>query len=379
MRLRLIAALACCMPAAGNAEADAAPVRVSSHAMVHTCCTPPAMQESIFAEARASGAEFIRVDIELGGIFTAPEAAPDWRGLDRIIELARRHDLRVLGLILSVPAYLSSCPERGETAPLCPPTDPAEFGRLAGEVAAHAGGSIGHWEILNEPDADWAFKGTPEDYARMLSASYESIKTRVPEAQVLMGGVERPGEGRWIERMLATPGARAIRRFDIANIHARGKLTDLPRYVRGWRARLAAHGFRGPLWVTEHGYPADPAVQRDPAHQSADASQASYLSLSVPTLARAGARQVFVTLRDNLWGEYLSEGLVYIDVHQPHYPAARRVAFDAVRGLAGLGPAEPPPPPPAPVAPQEQPPPATLGGTLRALAELIRGWALQGG
>jgi hypothetical protein len=84
---------------------------------------------------------------------------------------------------------------------------------------------------------------------------------------------------------------------------------------------------------------------------------------------------VFVTLRDNLWGEYLSEGLLYIDEAQPHYPATRRAAFGAVRSLAGLGPAEPPPPPPAPAAPE--PAPATLKEALLALAERIRAWALQ--
>lgn len=366
----LLVALVCCLPAVSTADAHGAPVRVSSHAMVHTCCTPTAMQRTIFAEAEATRAEFIRVDIELGGIFTAPGAPPDWRGLDRVIALAREHDLRMLGLILGVPAYLSSCPEKGEQAPLCPPTDPVEFGRLAGEVAARAQGSIGHWEILNEPDAEWAFKGGPEDYARMLSASYDSIKSRAPEAQVLMGGVERPGEGRWVKRVLATPGADAIRKFDIANVHARGKLADLPRLVSGWRERLARHGFEGPLWVTEHGYPADPAVQRDPSHRGGDASQADYLRLSIPILSRAGAEQVFVTLRDNLWGEYLSEGLVHIDESRPDYPAARRVAFDAVRALTALPAATEQP---APVAPA----PTTIQGALLVLVEAIRRWALQ--
>ena len=55
----------------------------------------------------------------------------------------------------------------------------AEFGRLAGEIAAHAGAAIDHWEILNEPDGDWAFEGSPEEYARMLvAAGRESRRAR---------------------------------------------------------------------------------------------------------------------------------------------------------------------------------------------------------
>ena len=42
----------------------------------------------------------------------------------------------------------------------CAAADTAEFGALAGEVAKHARRTIDHWEILNEPDGDWAFEGT---------------------------------------------------------------------------------------------------------------------------------------------------------------------------------------------------------------------------
>jgi hypothetical protein len=318
--------------AAGPARAEQP---VSSHAMVHTCCTPAAMKERLFAEAKASGADFIRVDVELAGIFGSEGGRPDWRGLDGVIDLAERHDLEVLGVILGVPGWLSTCPDRGAEAALCPPRDPAEFGRLAAEVAAHASGSIRHWEILNEPDADWAFKGTAQDYARMLSAAFDAIHARVPEARVVLGGVERPHEHAWTERMLATPGVDAARKFDIAALHLRLRLrnvlADLPAYLRSYRELLAAQGFHGPVWVTEHGYPADPAFQWDPAYRRGDAAQAAFLRDSIPLLTAAGADQVFVTLRDNLWGEYLSEGLVHIDESVPTYPAARRPAFETVR------------------------------------------------
>jgi len=314
---------------------------VSSHAMVHTCCTSAAMKERIFAEAAASGAELVRVDVELNGVFEGEGSRerPDWRALDEVVELAERHDVGVLGVVLGMPTWLSDCPERGAQAPLCAARDPAEFGRLAAELAVHARGRVKHWEILNEPDARWAFKGGPEDYARMLSAAYDEIKARVPGAQVVMGGVERPRELDWIRRVLVTPGADAASKFDIAALHLRlrlrNELADLPAYLRAWRELLAEHGFEGPVWVTEHGYPADPAFQWDPAFRGGEPAQAAFLSESLPLLAEAGAAQVFVTLRDNLWGEYLSEGLVHIDEAQPAGPAARRSSFDVVRSVAG--------------------------------------------
>jgi hypothetical protein len=274
--------------------AQAAPV--SAHAMVHTCCTPAAMKEQVFRDAKALGSDYIRVDVELSGIFTAPGAEPNWAGLDEVMELSRKYDLAVLGIMLAAPAG----------------ADEQDFGELAGRVAEHAQGVIGHWEILNEPDGDWAWDGTAEEYARVLSASYDGIKASAPGATVLLGGLMRPHEPGWLERVFATPGADAIRKFDVANVHLRGPVDAVVRRYGEFKAWLAARGFAGPLWVTEHGYAADPAFQVDRAYTGGDAAQAAYLTQTLVGLGEAGAPQVFVTLRDNpeLGPQYVSEGLI---------------------------------------------------------------------
>ena len=299
------------------APAQAAPV--SAHAMVHTCCTQDAMKERIFDEAEAVGAEYIRVDVELSAIFEEPDGSerdePDWARLDEVLELAREHHLKVLGLLLGEPG------------------EPATFGRMAGEVAEHAQDTVRDWEILNEPDAAWAFDGTPEQYAAMLSAAHDEIKSRVPDARIVFGGLQRPRDPAWLERVFATPGADAIHKFDIANVHLRGPVDLVVNRYREFRAWLGARGFTGPLWVTEHGYAADPAYQTDPAFTGGDQAQAAYLTQSLVGLGEAGAAQVFVTLRDNLEGAYATEGLVHID-DTPDAPATRRAAFAAVRRVA---------------------------------------------
>ena len=305
--------------------------------MVHTCCTADSLKEGIFSEAEALGADFVRVDVEMSVIFEGPSGAerhePDWKHLDRTLELAREHDLRVLGVLLAPPAYISTCPERWPDSGRCPAADTGEFGRLAGEIAEHARDTVQHWEVVNEPDGDWAFQGTPEQYAAMLSAAHDGIKARVPDASVVLGGIMKPHEPGWLERVFATPGADAIHKFDIANVHLRGPVGAVVRRYGEFRAWLGAHGFIGPLWVTEHGYPADPAYQVDPAFTGGDAAQAGYLTQSLVGLGEAGAQQVFVTLRDNLDGEYATEGLVHID-SSPDATAARRQSFAAVSRLA---------------------------------------------
>jgi hypothetical protein len=299
-----------------------------------TCCTVGGLQDRVFQEAAASGATYVRVDVELHGIFLA-NGQTDWSHLDAMIERSRRYGVKVLGLIRGTPTGMGSCT-------ICPPRDPKQWGRLAGRVAAHARGKIDHWEILNEPDGDWAFRGSAQDYARMLSAAYDSIKAAAPEDEVVFGGVERPHEHAWIEQVLATPGANAARKFDVAAVHLRlrlrNKVPELAKWLTDWRRLLARHGFHGPIWVTEHGYPADPRYQWDPAYRGTNVgtgedAQAALLDRTIPLLARAGAGQIFVTLRDNLYGEYLSEGLEHIGP-APAYAVARRPAFATVRDFA---------------------------------------------
>ena len=308
---------------------------ISAHAMVYTCCTADATKERIFAEAEAVGADFIRVDIEMSGIFKGPRAAsrePDWTHLDAVMALARKHRLQVLGLLLAPPAYISTCPG-GPDPGRCGVADTSELGRLAGEIAEHAQDTIRHWEILNEPDAEWAFKGTPEQYAAMLSAAHDGIERRVPDARVVLGGIARPKDPAWLERVFATPGTNAIDKFDIAGVHLRGPVGPVVSRYRQFRAWLGERGFTGPLWITELGYPADPAYQVDPSFTGGDAAQAAYLTQSLVDLGEAGAKQVFVTLRDSGDGAYASEGLAHMD-EAPGGATTRRESFHAVRRLA---------------------------------------------
>jgi hypothetical protein len=322
------AAVALMLVPSGVARAADGPV--ASHAMVHTCCLPYELKERIFAESKALGASFIRVDFELAEIFGETPGEPDWTRVDQVLELSRRYELPVLGIVLDTPAAISTCPERAPDSGRCAASDAAAYGQLAAELAAHARGTVSHWEIINEPDGAWAFEGSPEQYAHMLGASYDAIKARVPEARVAMGGVMTPWVDDWVNRVFATPGAGAAHKFDIANIHLRGPADGLPKGMGRWRASLERHGIARPLWVTEHGYSADPAYQTDPAFTGGEAEQAAYLERSLLRMAEAGAERIFVTLRDMGDADYAAEGVTRIDENPP-YESHRRPAFDAVR------------------------------------------------
>ena len=205
---------------------------------------------------------------------------------------------------------------------------------MAGEVAAHARGTIHHWQIRNEPDLDTRFDGPPQEYARMLGLAHLHIKARVPEATIVLGGLLRsPNEG-WLELFFAAAGPDAARSFDVASVHVRGRLAVVVGQLRAVRAAFARYGFVGPFWVTEHAYPADPVYQPEPAFGSGEPGQAAYLTESVLTLAEAGAEQVFVTLKDDFAGQFASEGVVEIAGTAP-YESRRKLSFHALGRLSG--------------------------------------------
>ena len=339
--------MALCLVVPSAASAQVAPGSpYSAHSMVYAYGMPYAQKERIFAEAKAMGASHIRLDIEMHAVFKQyswrNHVYRDWRGVDDVVELSRRYAMPVEAILIGMPSFLSVC--NGRDPELCAPDDFAAYGRYAGEIAEHTRGDVSLFEILNEPDSSAFYRGTPEDYARMLAAAYDGIKARSPASKVLLGGVSGLIAKDWLTRVFATPGAAAATKFDVANVHVRGGLGSLTSTMTFWHDFFTSYG-RGsaPLWVTEHGYPADTAYQDDPRYRGGEAAQAAFLRDSLPTLLRAGAAQVFVSTRDT-WPEefgasspFNSEGVSNVSDDAP-YSARRRPASAVVRALAGKWP-----------------------------------------
>jgi hypothetical protein len=157
------------------------------------------------------------------------------------------------------------------------------------------------------------------------------MKRANPRARLVIGDpVAGCGSTRWLDRVLQL----APHSFEIANLHLRGSVGGVTRELRRYRAVYKRHG-RGsaPLWVTEFGYPSATACQSDTRFLGGPPAQAGYLRAGLRRLTGAGAKQVFVTLRDNLDGCWLSEGLESIRDRSP-FSVTRKPAFRAVRNWA---------------------------------------------
>ena len=327
----LLVAVIACLGALGQA-AEARASRYSSHSQLYSCCTGAAVKEAMFREARASGAEFIRVDVAMEAVLPQFGARRrDWSGLDSVAALSDRHGLKVLAVLQGTPRQMAVCTDvTWWESRVCPPADPERWARAAGQIAARYRGRIDHFQVWNEPDGQWAFRGTAEDYGRLLAASAPAIHENSPGATVVLGGLMQPGaEGRgWLDRALAAGGPAAAG-FDVAAFHYRGPLPGISPTVLDWRAYLAARGLSSRLWVTEHAYPGAPEWQFEPGLTGGEYHQAGYLWSSLPTFIAAGTEQVFVTLHDGGGGPFDSEGIL-AGTAQPGGAFRRRPAFYAV-------------------------------------------------
>jgi hypothetical protein len=333
--LCLLCVAAPCAHAASPAWRPDAPL--ASHAMLYLDA-PFSFKETMFQQSAELGARSIRVDLALTAVFTA-DGSEDWRGVDEVMALARGYGLRPVGVLLATPWFIAACGAEPYSY-TCPPADLEAWKRMVSKIVAHTRGIIDTFEILNEPDGRWAFTGSAADYAKLLRAGHDATKAANPDARVAIAGTMGLASRPWLAQVFAQAGPHPERLYDIVNVHIRASLRQLPGTLRAWRRFFAAHrSSEKPLWITEFGYPSDPAYQYDRAYHAGPASQASYLCHAIPILLAHRAAKVFLTLRDNLGGQFASEGVITGGVSDP--PAAdplvvRKPAFAALSRLATL-------------------------------------------
>jgi hypothetical protein len=326
-------------PASAREAATKNPVCM--HSMLFSD-TPYGFKDAMFREAAALGAGEIRVDLDLTAVFSP--TGTDFSTADQYMTLSKRYHLKVLADITATPCWLATSPSQPDSYK-CGTDQPAAYAHLIARIAAQTRGVIDDFELINEPDGEWAFTGSPQQYAWMLADVYRDVHAADPRGRILLGGVMGcPSSRTWLSQVFATPGANATHSFDVANVHLRDSLCRLGGDLERWRAFFARCGFHGPLWVTEHGYPSDPAYQTDPHYRGHDRrsgliAQARYLAHSVPALLHAGAAKVFVTERDDLTGRFASEGVLSGQVSdpiptQPSYAVSRKPAFATLAQLA---------------------------------------------
>ena len=328
---------------AAAAEPASAPAtnRIGMHSILFPT-TPQSAKEVMFREAAAVGASYIRVDIQLNAIFVRgeyrgrPVDVERWSDTDQFATLANRYGLKVLAVLNGTPAQIADCPAGTPEADayLCPPGDIARYKEMVAEVTSRYAGTIDDFEIFNEPDKPRYFTGDAAQYARTFSAAADAIHGANPGARVALGGVSEIENTNFTDAVLAADPSIAGK-VDINTIHLRSSATGSARLTAQWRSYFDSKGMKGPLWMTEFGYPADPAFQYDPSFKGGEASQAEFLKQSMPWVVGAGGAMIFVTERDWGSGAFASEGILESPNPLTANPQVRRrAAFEVVKSAA---------------------------------------------
>jgi Glycosyl hydrolase catalytic core len=261
------------------------------------------------AELQEMGVKWVRME------FFA-EGEINWDRYDLFInDIAPRHGLKVLGLLnAGIVSY------EGGTVDPSRFNDPADqddgsnhyirvFRWRAQQIAQRYGAAISAYEVVNEPNINYELWNSsnrhtaeikPERYATLLTMTYRNIKTVVPDAQVLIGGMllgpppndNSHDELDWLYQLYVAPAVQAYQAsgdagrpgwnvvpWDGVGLHPywvdAGKFQQL---VRAMAQKLRDRGdLRSRIWVTEIGMEAKPAPANAPP-SDAEVAQASFLT-----------------------------------------------------------------------------------------------------
>ena len=206
--------------------------------------------------------------------------SPTQNDAKNLADAAERAGLRLLIRVDTPPAW--AAPGSGNR----PPTNPDDFGRFMGALAAYLRGRVLGYELWNEPNLSVEWGGqppSPEGYAALLRAAYPRIKAADPQALVVTAGLASTGGDGGLTAMddveflrrLYQAGAQPF--FDVLGSHPYGfadppdrrnpnQVTDFQR-AADQRAVMVAFGdTQKPIWATEFGWLLSPAIEGHPEY-----------------------------------------------------------------------------------------------------------------
>ncbi len=193
----------------------------------------------------------------------------DWSKMDYVVHAASERGLNIVGVISGTPTWAGF--------PLNGHSDPADYARFAGAVAARYNdtstiGAIDDYEIWNEPNGALFYNPVSgAAYTKMLQAAYPAIKANNPNAVVIAGvlGAVKTISGLSVApqsflKQMYEAGAEGY--FDALSYHpyhytlpfslGTGVANSPLEQVKAMRALMDANGDADlKIWATEYGLP----------------------------------------------------------------------------------------------------------------------------
>lgn len=226
-------------------------------------------------EANALGAGAVRATLRWSWL--APQRSGAYRSdrvakIDRLLEVARREGVGVVAQVASTPCWASSAPRPSTggcdpQAVTFPPRDPTEFERFIAFLASRWGDRLAGLEVWNEPNEQFAWRGTPAQYVGLVKAAATAVR-RSPHAGLpVVAGALSGADTDYLSSLYRLGVARSsdaisIHPYDLVDGSGFGNPTDArPDQEYSFAAGvpaihriMLANGDSDPLWLTEFGF-----------------------------------------------------------------------------------------------------------------------------
>lgn len=304
-------------------------------------------RELVLDKMAAAGVTWVRIDL---GWQSLQEVGPDTYSqwyvdrADRTIDMARARGISVLATLWATPPWANAGAGRH-----VPPTDVADYARVASWAAEHFNGRVAAWEVWNEPNHPSFWSSSAADYTQLLKAAYPAFKAGAPTTPVVLGAPVYNDTG-WLQDMYAAGGQGS---FDIMGTHPYQGVSDTPpeapddgtvwrmSHVTAVRALMERYGDgHKKIWFTEFGWSshANTGTEKSWAIGVTEQQQADYL---VRTIKYLGANFPYVT--NIFW--YNERNRDSGKVHMDNYGLLNRdfsdkPAYTALRDLLKSSPPE---------------------------------------
>jgi hypothetical protein len=179
--------------------------------------------DAIAAQMRLLGIRWVRLaynwldDTRRARPDTMNPAWLDTADLERWVDAFRAQGIEVLCDIFGTARWASSQPDNltvdNDRVPypiwgLVGPADPADWDRLVRTLAERLRGRVRNWELWNEPDIFYFWRGSADEFATLARVTASAVRGVDPDARLVLNFVDRgtPEYQLFQERVLALAG-----------------------------------------------------------------------------------------------------------------------------------------------------------------------------
>lgn len=179
----------------------------------------------------------------------------DWSFWDDFVRMAADdYQIRLIPYVCYTPRWAAT--SANEDFWQQPPKDNGEFADFVRHLVARYKNRIHSWEIWNEPDNPYYWRGSVGQFTALLQAGANAVRQTDPTAKVVLGGLAWNPE--FLEAIVSDQSA--ITNVDVINLHnyyetwAFEPLERIPAYAGRAADLLQRYHCPKPIWMAEVGY-----------------------------------------------------------------------------------------------------------------------------